>query len=453
MKNLERYERLLKHTFVDYQQTAEIIKSPLIFTKAEGLYVWDIDGKKYFDAIGGIFVACLGHRHPKVMEAMKKQMDRLTLAPPLHGISDVGLEFVEKIGSVSPGNLNFVKGFSGGSESIEAAMKFARQYFKQTGKPGKYKFIGNYLSYHGGTFATMSASGIGEKIKFEPQMPGFLKILSPLQLRDKFSSWEETNRFCAQMFENIIISENPDTVAAVLLEPICNTGGIITPTEEYFRIIRETCDKYNVMLIFDEVLTGFGKTGDMFCAQTFNVVPDIICAGKALSSGAMPIGSMMAREDYADTFYGEPGEQFSHGHTYANNPLASAVGIAVINELQEQKLPEKARKTGAYLLKRLEDIKNKYGVIREIRGKGVLRGIELVQDISTFKPFPEGNKLGAALKKTSVDNGLIIRINPDWFAVAPPLIAEESDIDEMCNLIEKSLKEAIDVVNNKKNFK
>jgi len=450
MKYLEHYKKLLKHTFVDFNQTAEIVKNPVILTKAKGLYQWDINGKRYFDAIGGVFVACLGHRHPKVMEAMRKQMEKITLGAPLHGITDVGLEFVEKLGSVSPGNLNFVKGFSGGSESIEAAMKFSRQYFKQTGKPGKYKFISNYLSYHGATFAAMALSGNGErKVKFEPQMAGFLKMFSPFQLRNRFSSWGETCRFTAQLLENLIVSEGPDTVAGVVLEPICNTGGIITPTEEYFKIIRDICTKYNVMLIFDEVLTGFGKTGDMFAAQTFNVIPDVICAGKALSSGAIPIGSMMVREDYGDAFYGNQGLEFAHGHTYANNPLASAVGIAVINELQEQKLPQKARKTGAYLEKKLEEMKKKYGVIREIRGKAMLRGVELVQDINTLKPFPKGNKLGDALKKAAIKNGLIMRISPDWFAVAPPLIAEESDMDEMCSLIDKSLKDALDIVHNR----
>jgi len=450
MEYLEHYKELLKLTFVDYNQTAEIVKNPLIFTKAEGLYQWDINGKRYFDTIGGVFVACLGHRHPKVMEAMKKQMEKITLGAPLHGITDTGLEFVEKLGSISPGNLNFVKGFSGGSESIEAAMKFSRQYFKQTGKPGKYKFISNYLSYHGGTFATMALSGTGErKTKFEPEMAGFLKMFSPLQLRDRFSSWEETNRFTAQLFEDVIVSEGPDTVAGVVLEPIGNSGGIITPTEEYFKIIRDICTKYNVILIFDEVLTGFGKTGDMFAAQTYNVIPDIICAGKALSSGAIPIGSMMAREDYAGAFYGKQGLEFGHGHTYANNALASAVGIAVINELQEQKLPQKARRIGAYLEKKLEEMKKKYGVIREIRGKAMLRGIELVQDIDTLKPFPKENKLGDALKKTAVKNGLILRTSSDWFSVAPPLIAEESDIEEMCSLIDKSLKDALNIVNNR----
>jgi adenosylmethionine-8-amino-7-oxononanoate aminotransferase len=191
MKPTARHEQLLKRTFIDFQQTSEVIKAPLIFDRAEGLYCWDIHGKRYFDAIGGVFVAVLGHRHPRVMEAMQRQMEKITFAPPLHGISDVTLDFVEKLGSVSPGNLNFIKPFSGGSESMEAAMKFTRQYFKQSGYPGKYKYITLYLSYHGATFAAMAAGGSGRrKTKFEPHMAGFLKVVSPIQYRDRFSSWE-----------------------------------------------------------------------------------------------------------------------------------------------------------------------------------------------------------------------------------------------------------------------
>jgi len=449
MRPTARQERLLKHTFIDFQQTSQVIKAPLIFEKAEGLYYWDIEGKRYFDAIGGVFVAVLGHRHPRVMEAMHRQMEKMTFAPPLHGISDVTLDFVEKLGSVTPGNLNYIKAFSGGSESLEAAMKFARQYFKQTGHPGKYKFISLYLSYHGATFGTMAAGGTGKrKTKFEPLMGGFLKLPSPLQYRDRFSSWEETNRFCARMFEDVIVNEDPETIAGIVLEPICNTGGIVTPTEEYFQILRDICNRHNVLLIFDEVLTGFARTGDMFAAQTFGVTPDILCSGKALSSGAIPIGAMMAREDMADAFYGpvENEIQFAHGHTFAGNPLSCAAGIAVIDEIVEQELDKKARRLGDHLIERLEGLK-RYGVVREVRGKGVLRGVELVKETATMEPFPPGSELGNALKKTAVENGLIMRINPHWFAVSPPLIARESDIDEMCDLIEKSLKEALDLVN------
>jgi len=444
-----RREALLKRTFVDFMQTSAFIERPLILEKAQGLYYWDIHGQRYFDAIGGIFVASLGHGHPRVLRAMAEQAERMTFAPPLHGIADVTLDFVEKVGSITPGNLKFVKAFSGGSESIEAAMKFVRQYHKQSGHPGKYKFISRYYGYHGGTGAAMAASGTGaRKTKFEPQMAGFLKVFPPTYFRKYFSDWEECNRFAAQAIEDVIVSEDPDTVAGVILEPIGNTGGIITPTPEYFRAIRDICDRHKVVLIYDEVITGFGKTGAMFAAQTFGVTPDIICCGKGISSGALPMGAMIAREDMAEAFYGpaEANLEFAHGHTYAGNPLACAVGIAVIDTIVEGQLDVLARQRGEYLTARLERLR-KYGVIREVRGRGLLRGVELVKDTKSMDPFPE---LGKALKRIALENRIILRVDPSWFAVSPALIAEESDLDEMCDLIESSLVQALDEVRARK---
>lgn len=442
MRATQRQEALLRRTFLDYRQISEFIEDPLIIDRAEGLYYWDTNGKKYFDGIGGIFVAVLGHRHPRVMEAMARQMERLTFAPPLHGISDTALDFVEKLSSVTPEDLDFIKPFSGGSESVEAAFKFVRQYFKQTGRPAKYKFVSRYYGYHGATFGGMAASGTGSrKTKFEPQMAGFLKVFPPTYYRDQFSSWDECNRFCARMFEDVIVNEDPETVAGVIVEPIGNTGGIITPTTEYYRMLRDICTRHDVVLIFDEIITGFGRTGSMFAAGAYGVTPDIICSGKGLSSGAIPLGAMAARLAMADAFYGKPEEnvQFAHGHTYAGNPLACAVGNAVIDEIVEKRLGEHAHELGAYLAERLEKLRA-LGVVREVRGKGVLRGVELVRDTESNEPFPE---LGAALKKTALRNGVILRIDPSWFAVAPALIAEQSDIDELCGLIEKSLTEAL----------
>jgi adenosylmethionine-8-amino-7-oxononanoate aminotransferase len=416
-----------------------------VIERAEGLYYWDTDGKRYFDAIGGIFVAVLGHRHPRVMQALRDQMEKVTFAAPLHSTTNVLLDFVEKLGEVTPGNLNFVKPYSGGSEAVESALKFARQYFKQTGRPNKFKFVSRYYAYHGGTFGGMGASGSGvRKSKFEPQMDGFLKVFPPSYYRDRFASWEEANRFAARSLEDVIVHEDPDTVAAFLVEPIGNTGGIITPTEEYFQMLREICDRYGVLLIFDEVITGFAKTGNMFAAQTFGVTPDIICTGKGISSGAMPLGAMMAREDMAEAFQGRPEENlhFAHGHTFAGNPLACAVGLAVIDEIVEKDLCGKAKRLGEYLRIKLADLK-KYGVVREIRGRGVLLGVELVKDTNSMEPFPE---LGKELKRTALEHGLILRVDPTWFAVAPPLIAEEKDIDEMCALIDASLRTAMERV-------
>ena len=445
MEISSREERLLRSTFLDYRQIEDFLRDPLIVKKAQGLYYWDNEGKRYFDGIGGIFVATLGHCHPRVMEAMKRQMDRITFAPPLHGISDVALDYIEKLITLTPEGLDVVKPVSGGSESVESALKFCRQYFKQSGNPGKYKVISRYHGYHGATFGAMAASGTGpRKTSFEPQMAGFLKVWTPNHYRDQFSDWEECNRFSARMFEDVIVSEDPLTVAAIIVEPIGNTGGIITPTAEYYRILRDICDRHNVMLIFDEIITGFGRCGEMFAADAYGVIPDIICSGKGASSGAIPFGNMIVRSSSAQAFAGEATEgiEFAHGHTFAGNPLACAAGIAVIDEIVERDLLSRARSLSIRLTERLEKLKD-LGVVREIRGKGLLQGVELVKTTATMDPFPE---LGTALKKHALANGLIMRIDPTWFAVAPALTATDGEIDELCDLVEKSLCDALDEV-------
>lgn len=321
MQLTERQQRLLRHTLSTINRPLAFLKIHSSSPSTDGLYYWDTDGKRYFDGIGGIFVATLGHKHPRLMEAMIKQMEQLSFAPPMHGTSDITLDFVEKVGSITPGDLNFVRKFIQRRFGIgvESALKFVRQYFKQTGHPSKYKFVSRYYGYHGATFGAMAASGTGKHLKspFEPHLTGFVKVFPPSYYRDRFATWEECNRFCARMIEDVIIHEDPDTVAGVILEPIGNTGGIITPNAEYFQIIREICDKYNVALIFDEIITGYGRTGNMFAAQTFGVTPDIICGGKGLSSGAIPMGAMIARESMGDAFFGtvEAEVHFAHGHT------------------------------------------------------------------------------------------------------------------------------------------
>ena len=445
MKLDDRQKRLLRSTYIDYQANEAFLKNPIVVTRAEGLYYWDTEGRRYFDGIGGIFAVSLGHGHPRVIEAIKRQLDRMSFSPPMHGTSDIALEFVERVGKVTPGALNFVKSFSGGSESMEAAMKFARQYFKQSNRTHKYKFVSRYQAYHGGTFGAMAASGTGKrKTPFEPHMPGFIKVYPPTYYRDRFPSWEECNRFCAKMFEDAIVNEDPDTVAGIIVEPISNTGGIVTPTDEYFHILRETCDRYDVLLIFDEIITGWGRSGAMFAAETFGTIPDIICSGKALSNGTVPMGAMIAREDMSEAFKGDPaaGLNFAHGHTYSGSPLGCAAGLAVIDEIVEQGLAARARERGEYLARKLEGLK-KYGVVREVRGKGLIRGVELVKDTRSMEPFPE---LGAALKQTALDNGLIIRVDPTWFALAPALVITEDQIDKLCELVDRSLQQALDSV-------
>ncbi|MBL0161754.1 MAG: aspartate aminotransferase family protein [Bryobacterales bacterium] len=434
MEITDRERALLGRTFLDFQATEDFLECPVILERAQGVCYWDRDGKRYLDAIGGIFVASLGHGHPRVMAAMRAQMERMTFAPPLHSISDVTLDFVERLGQVAPAGLGYVKPFSGGSEAVESSLKFARQYFKQTGRPHKYKVISRYLAYHGATFGGMAASGNGpRKTKFEPQMSGFLKVFTPNHYRDRFATWDEANRFAAQTVEDVILHEDPETVAAVIVEPVGNTGGIITPTVEYFRMLREICTRYDVLLIFDEVITGFGKTGAMFAAQTLGVTPDIICAGKGIASGAMPLGAMIARTDMAEAFAGGGGRNFAHGHTFAGHPLACAAGLAVVNEIVEQGLCARAVEIGELLRGRLRALA-RFGIVREIRGRGLLLGVEFCA------PYQE---LGKAMKRAALENGLILRVDPGWFAVAPPLITTDEQLHEMCDLIEKSVQDAL----------
>jgi adenosylmethionine-8-amino-7-oxononanoate aminotransferase len=439
----DRHQQLLRQTFLDYQHHDTFFDNPLIVERAKGLHYWDVEGKRYFDAIAGVYAATLGHGHPRVIEAIRLQLEKLSFAPPMHGTADVTLEFVDRISAVTPGTLNFVKSFGGGSESVEAALKFARQYFRQTDRPGKFKFISRYHGYHGATFGAMAASGTGpRKSAFEPGPTGFLKVFAPNHYRDDFSDWDQCNRFAARQFEDVIVHEDPSTVAGIILEPVSNTGGVITPTQEYFQILREICDRHEVLLIFDEIITGWGRTGEMFAAQTYDVVPDMICSGKGLSSGAMPLGAMMARLDMAECFQQADKDNFAHGHTYAGHPVGCAAGIAVVEQIIEDKLDKRAGELGERLAAGLEKLKQ-YGVVREVRGKGLLRGVELVRDTESNEPFPE---LGLALKKTALANGLLLRVDPSWFAVGPALIIDEAGIDEMCDLIDKSLVDALAIV-------
>ena len=439
----DRHQQLLRQTFLDYQHHDTFFDNPLIVERAKGLHYWDVEGKRYFDAIAGVYAATLGHGHPRVIEAIRLQLEKLSFAPPMHGTADVTLEFVDRISAVTPGTLNFVKSFGGGSESVEAALKFARQYFRQTDRPGKFKFISRYHGYHGATFGAMAASGTGpRKSAFEPGPTGFLKVFAPNHYRDDFSDWDQCNRFAARQFEDVIVHEDPSTVAGIILEPVSNTGGVITPTQEYFQILREICDRHDVLLIFDEIITGWGRTGEMFAAQTYDVVPDMICSGKGLSSGAMPLGAMMARLGMAECFQQADKDNFAHGHTYAGHPVGCAAGIAVVEQIIEDKLDKRAGELGERLAAGLEKLKQ-YGVVREVRGKGLLRGVELVRDTESNEPFPE---LGLALKKTALANGLLLRVDPSWFAVGPALIIDEAGIDEMCDLIDKSLVDALAIV-------
>jgi adenosylmethionine-8-amino-7-oxononanoate aminotransferase len=248
---------------------------------------------------------------------------------------------------------------------------------------------------------------------------------------------------CATVVEQVIAMEDPGTVAAVMVEPIGHTGGIIDPPEEYLPILREICDRNDVLLIFDEIITGIGRTGRLFAAETFGVVPDVICAGKGLSGGYAPLSAMICRREIGDTFWGpiEENPGFVEGHTFEGNPLSCAAGIAVLREIVERDLCANARRQGERLRRGLERLRDRYEVIGDVRGRGLLQGVEFVADRETRRPMPDG--FGVKVGRRALEKGLLFRFDPNWVAFGPPLVVDEGQIDELLALFERSLVEAL----------
>ncbi len=437
-------ERFLRHIFVR-DQMAEWSKHPLIMARADGVCYWDVTGKRYLDALSGIYVVSVGHNNRRIIEAIHKQLDTLHFSPPMHGTNPVAVQLANLLAELAPGDLGAVKFQCGGAEVTEAAIKLARQYHRLTGSPGKYKIISRYLSWHGSTLGALSASGLkSRKTVNEPLAPGFLHVFPPTCYRCPFGkNCPDCGITCATIVESVLDMEDPDTVAAIMVEPIGHTGGIIDPPPEYLPILRDICDRHNVLLIFDEIITGIGRTGRMFAAETFGVVPDVLCTAKGLSGGYAPLSAMMCRQSIADAFWGPLGENpgFVEGHTFEGNPVSCAAGIAVLREIIERDLCGNARKQGERLRAGFERLAKKHGIIGDIRGKGLLQGIEFVRNPKTKEPFPQDVAFGLRVGRRALDNGLLCRFDPHWLAFGPPLVTTSEQIDEMVELLDRSIGE------------
>ncbi len=436
----------LHHIMLDLRQMKTFVTDPLVIARGDGVWYEDVRGRRYLDGLSGIFVVNVGHNNRRVIEAMHAQLDQVAFTPPLHATNPSALQLVEKLAEILPGDLNTIKLMSSGSEATEAAMKMARQYHRQTGHPQKYKIISRYWGYHGATFGALSATGtVRRKWMFEPTLQGFVHVWPPTCYRCPFGlSYPGCTIRCATIVEDTIQLEGPETVAGLILEPIGNTGGIVTPPPEYLPLLRRICDRYNVLLIFDEIITGFGRTGQMFAAQTFDTLPDILCMGKGITSGYAPLAALACRDHVAAAFWGEEEDQveFADGHTYGGNPLSCAAALASIAEIMERDLPRRARELGGQLLHRLEAVQE-LGVVGEIRGRGLLIGVEFVQDTRTKERFPDDAKLGLRVGRRALEKGLILRFDPDWIAFAPPLVIGEAELDLMMDIFTERGQEVL----------
>ncbi len=452
-------EPFLRQIFVR-DQMAEWSKHPLIMAKADGVYYWDVHGKRYLDALSGIYVVAVGHNNRRIIDAIRRQLDTLTFSPPMHGTNPVAVQLANLLAELAPspptplprgergrGEGWAVKFQCGGAEVTEAAIKLARQYHKLTGNPGKYKVISRYLSWHGSTLGSLSASGLkARKTVNEPLAPGFLHVFPPTCYRCPFGkSYPDCGVTCATLINDVIEMEDPATVAAVMVEPIGHTGGIIDPPDEYLPLLREFCDRHNILLIFDEIITGIGRTGQMFAAETFGVVPDVLCVGKGLGGGYAPLSAMLCRRPLADAFWGPAAENpgFVEGHTFEGNPVSCAAGIAVLQEIVERDLCGNARAQGERLRAGFRRLADKYGVIGDIRGKGLLQGIEFVRDPATKERFPDAVAFGIRVGRRALENGLLCRFDPHWLAFGPPLVSTAAEIDEMVAVLDRSIGETL----------
>lgn len=427
-------------------QMKEFAKHPLVMARAEGVRYWDVQGKEYLDGLSGIYVASVGHGNQRVIQAVTEQLQRLPFSPPMHGTNAVAVQLANLLAEIAPGDLNTVKFQTGGSEVTEAAIKMARQYHQLTGHPRKYKIISRYMSWHGSTMGSLSASGLKSRRSVnEPLATGFLHVFPPTCYRCPYGKDHPTcDTTCASIVGDVIEMEDPETVAAVIVEPIGHTGGIIDPPEEYLPKLREVCDRHNVLLIFDEIITGFGRTGQMFAAETFGVLPDLLCVAKGMSGGYAPLSALIARDPIARVFWGDLPENpgFVEGHTFEGNPVSCAAGIAVIREIVERDLCANARAMGERLRAGFERLR-RYGIVGDVRGKGLFLGIEFVRDPATKERFPADTPIGTLIGRRALENGLITRFDPHWLAMGPPLVVSADEIDAMLAILDRSVQETI----------
>ena len=422
-------------------------RRPLL-DRGEGVYLYDVDGKAYIDGSSGAMVANIGHSNPRVLEAMRRQMDKATFGYRLHFENAPAEELAARTAGYMPEDLDRVFFVSGGSEAVESCLKLARQYTLAVGAPERWKVISRFPSYHGATLGALAVTGMSVMTApFAPMMREMPKIPSPTCYldRDDLSDAERGLRYAETLREKIL-QEGPETVLAFIVEPIGGAAtGALVPPETYLPRIREICDEFGVLLIYDEVMTGAGRTGKFLGGDHWpEACPDIVSLSKGFAAGYAPLGAMVARSRLVEPVLEAGG--FIHGYTYAGNPLACAAGLAVLEEIERQDLVSRAETMGAQLKSELTGLMDRYPFIGDVRGRGLLLAFELVSDRETMEPLPKELQAHSELVEEAYARQLIIYARRtrggtygDHFMVCPPLIVEPPQIDEIMQKLTDSL--------------
>jgi taurine--2-oxoglutarate transaminase len=422
--------------YVLYSWSVQDAIAPVAVAGAEGRYFWDYEGKRYLDFASQLVNVSIGHQHPRLIQAIKDQADRLcTIGPPMASESRSTLGRL--LSEVTPGDLSMSFFTNGGAEANENAIKLARWY------TGRQKVIARYRSYHGATAGAITLTGDPRRWHAEPGIPGIVRMLDPYTYRCP-AGHPDPCPVCtgAPHLEEILQYEGPETVAAVILETVVGTNGVIVPPDGYLQAIREVCDRHGLLLITDEVMAGFGRTGTWFAVDNWDVVPDILTLAKGINSGYVPLGAMVVREPIARWVRDK---YFAGGLTYSGHPLACAAAVASIEAFQDEGVVENAAEMGGLFAERLGDLRDRHPSIGDVRGLGCFWGLELVRNRETREPLVPFNATGEAFApvarvgKAAAERGLYLMTHWNVIMVCPPLTITRDELEEGVGVLDEVL--------------
>lgn len=417
---------------------------PDIVARGEDCWIWDVDGHKLLDGVGGLWASNLGHSATAVRDAIVAQLDELPFYNTFRGTSHPrAIELSARlVKMMEPDGVASVMFSSGGSDAVETALKLARQYHKLRGEKDRFKFISLRQGYHGVHFGGMSVNGnTNFRRAYEPLLPGCFHIDTPWLYRNPYTEDPlELGEICAELLEREIVFQGPDTVAAFIAEPVQGAGGVIVPPANYWPLVRKICDKYGVLLIADEVVTGFGRTGHLFGTRLWGVTADLWCLAKGISSGYVPLGATAVSAKVAQVFNDDKTGQAAvgHGYTYSAHPVAAAAALATLEQIEALDVPGNAGRVGAVMQERLRMLEQNCSFVGNVRGVGLMLGIEMVDDKATRAPMPRSSDIPARVAKEAYQRGLMVRISGPNLILSPPLVISLDEVNHLCDVLEAS---------------
>jgi adenosylmethionine-8-amino-7-oxononanoate aminotransferase len=418
--------------------------NPLIIESGEGIYLHTVDGRTIIDGLSALWNVLVGYGRAELAAAAQKQMAKLAYCSNYPGLANLPvIELAERLAGCAYPDLNYTFFASGGAEANESAFKTARYYWKRLGKPGKVKVIARQDGYHGVTLAAMSATGITPYWPmFEPRVPEFLHIVAPYPYRfaGEVRAGETIGEAAARALEEAIRREGADTVAAFIAEPVQGAGGVIVPPDDYFSRIRQICDEYEVLLIADEVITGFGRTGEPFALNRYGIQPDILSFAKGITSGYLPLGGVQLSDTIKEVILSAPAAQtWMHAYTYSGHATCCAVALANLDIIEREKLVERAGQRGERLLAGLHKLAEEFDCIGNVRGLGLMAAVEFVADRET----KASANIAGPILKACLARGLLSRVKGESLLLAPPLIITEAEVDKVLGIVREGIKEVI----------